>query len=196
MKLPKMNTIMVGAVLMLGAVACSSNENASNQEIDQNATEEVPVLSEVEAKEKLRNEIAEIEQKFFKADSKIRGVYNKQLMQECDTYVRMFTTDSLAPDMLFKAGNAAVNSLMYEEAQQYYERIIANYLDYNKIPEVLYMQGFVYESHLESFGKAKDKYEAIIKNYPDHELAQQAQMSIDNFGKTDEEIVKSFQSKQ
>lgn len=193
MKLPKMYTKMAAAVLMVGAVACSSNENKSAEGADQKAAEEAPVPTEAEAKEKLIAEIAEIEQNFFKADPKIRGVYNKQLIQECETYVRLYTSDSLAPDMLFKAGNAAVNALMFEEAEQFYERIVANYHDYKKTPEVLYMQGFVYESHLESFGKAKEKYEAIIQNYPEHELAKQAQMSIDNFGKSDEEIVKSFQ---
>jgi hypothetical protein len=193
MKLTTIITSISAAAFVFGMVACSGNS------ADKKASEEQPAttapLSEEEARAKSIANIKDIEKRFFEADPKVRMVYNKQLMEECDTFVRMYPRDSVAPDMLFKAGNAAVNGLMFDKGQGYYEQIVTNYHTYKKIPEVLYMQAFVYETHLNQLGKAKDKYDAIIARYPDNELAKQAQLSIDNFGKSDEEIVKGFEKK-
>lgn len=193
MNQPNFYTIMAALAFIVAMGACDQKSTSSVENPTAKASEETTPMTTLEKKEKLRNEIAQIEERFFASDPKIRSVYNKELMEQCDTYVRLYASDSLAPDMLFKAGNAAVNALKFEKSQSYYNRIINNYRDYKKTAEVLYMQGFVYESHLNNYGNAKEKYQEIINRFPDHELAIQAQLSIDNLGKTDEEIVKAFQ---
>ena len=58
------------------------------------------------------------------------------------------------------------------------------------------MQGFVNENLLMDMDKAKYHYERFIKEYPNHALAKDTKVLIENLGKTPEELIKSFQEKE
>ena len=59
----------------------------------------------------------------------------------------------------------------------------------------LFLQGFVYESQLHNIIRAKEAYTEFIRKYPRHQLAKDAQFSIENLGKSDEELIKMFEEK-
>jgi hypothetical protein len=44
-------------------------------------------------------------------------------------------------------------------------------------------------------GKAKEYYEKVIDNYPDHVFAKEARVAIQHLGKTDEELIEEFEAK-
>jgi len=48
---------------------------------------------------------------------------------------------------------------------------------------------------LNELGRAKDIYTEFLKRFPKSNLADDAQASIDNLGKTPEELMKSFEHK-
>lgn len=178
--------IHVLALVLISGLWTSCVQETSQGTVEPTTTEKVVTPEEVLV------EINDLERAFFAAPPAERMTVNTNLLQACEKFVQLFPRDPKAPDVLFQAGNAAVNGQQFEKGQALYERLVTNYHTYDKIPEVLYMQGFIYESELEQMGKAKEKYAYIIERYPNHELAAQAQLSIDNFGKTDEEIVRSF----
>ena len=58
------------------------------------------------------------------------------------------------------------------------------------------MQAFIIENYLLDKVKAKTKYSDFLNHYPNHELADDAQFSIENLSLTDEEIMLKLQSFQ
>jgi len=82
-----------------------------------------------------------------------------------------------------------------QQSLELFNRIIYQYPAYERVPESLFLMGFIYENNLQNFGKAKEIYERFIQRYPDHEFADDAAISIQNLGKTPEELVREFEQK-
>jgi hypothetical protein len=55
------------------------------------------------------------------------------------------------------------------------------------------LQGFIYDTYTDELGKAKEKYEFLISEYPKHVLVEQAEISIANLGKSDADLIRQFE---
>jgi TolA-binding protein len=100
-----------------------------------------------------------------------------------------------SPDYLYKAADLSLNTNQSRQALDLYNRIIYQYPDYKKAPECLFLMGYIYENYLQELGKAKEIYEQFIAKYPTHEFADDAKVSIENLGKSPEELIRSFEEK-
>ena len=97
--------------------------------------------------------------------------------------------------MELKAKYQAANN-NYEQALITYEDLVKRYPEDNRSADAVFMQAFIIENYLLDKVKAKTKYSDFLKHYPNHELADDAQFSIENLSLTDEEIMKKLQSFQ
>jgi TolA-binding protein len=77
----------------------------------------------------------------------------------------------------------------------YYNRILLNYPAFKKRPICIFLQAFILENQMQQFDQAKARYQEFIDKYPDHELAKDAQASINNMGKPIEELIKQWDLK-
>ena len=141
-------------------------------------------------------EISKIEQDLELKNTPNRSEKTAELIGFYSSYFNLFPNDPMTADMLFKAGNQCVNLNRYDDALSYYNRLDVSYRNYQKCPESLYLQGFIYDTYKNEFGNAKEKYERLIKLYPEHSLAEQAKVSIENLGLTDEELIRKFENNQ
>ncbi len=57
----------------------------------------------------------------------------------------------------------------------------------------MFLLGFSYENDLKQNDKAREVYELFLKNYKSHELADDVQFSLNNLGKSPEDIIKQFE---
>ncbi len=174
------------SVLIFGFTGCSDKNESSN--------EEVVLESKVHTPESLLMEIEELEKAASNLDLPNHVQVTNQLIQYYEDYAKLFSGNEMAPDMLFRAGNQSVNLENYPKAIELYANVEKHYRQYQKRPECIFLQAFVYETYLNEFGKAKEKYEKLIKQYPDHSLAEQAKQSIDFLGVSDEDRIKQFQN--
>jgi hypothetical protein len=55
--------------------------------------------------------------------------------------------------------------------------------------------GYIHENYFQELGKAKAIYEQFLQRYPDHDFADDAQISIENLGKSPEELIRIFEEK-
>ncbi len=108
-------------------------------------------------------------------------------------FVETYPADSLSPAYLFKAGDMAMNTNRSVQAIQLYTRIIDEYPDYSKVPEAMFLLGYVYENNLGRLDKAKEIYERFLALYPDNDFADDAQISLMYLGKSPEELIEIFQ---
>jgi hypothetical protein len=100
-----------------------------------------------------------------------------------------------APDFLYKAADLSLNINKSKQSLDLYNRIIYQYPDYKKVPECLFLMGYIYENYFQELGKAKELYLSFLAKYPDHDFADDARVSIDNLGKSPEELIRSFEEK-
>ena len=181
-----MLTHKIAIILLLGiAVSCSNNTEESK------TTQQV-VAEKAFTEESLDQEIKNLEKELAQPNVVNPDEIRRQLIEFYSSFVKTFSTSKAAPDYLFKAGNESVNLKKYNNALGFYDRIDQHYPSYIKRPESLFIQGFIYDSYKNEFGKAKEKYERLIELYPNHLLAEQAKQSIGNLGLTDEEIINKF----
>ncbi len=119
-----------------------------------------------------------------------------------ETLVKMYVgfatdypTDSLAPMYLMKAADVAMNINRGDIAIKYLDRVIKDYSDYEKLPDCYFMRGYVYETVLADTDKAKQAYELFLFQYPNHPLAADIRIIIQNLSLSDEEIIKMIMEK-
>jgi outer membrane protein assembly factor BamD (BamD/ComL family) len=113
-----------------------------------------------------------------------------------DDFCKRFPKDSLVPGYTFNAANIAMNTGDGQKALAHFQQIIDNYPDYAKAPLCLFFKAYVYENLLHDLVKAKEIYLQFIEKYPNNEFVSAAQASIQNLGKSPEQMVKEFEAKR
>ena len=177
--------------IAIGFFACSGNVE-SNTEVNQSPAENKKETGKY-TPESLNAVIMEMEDAIQNPTTPDKEDLRTDLAGFYQSYYTLFSGDSLAPDMLFRAGNMYVNLNRFDEALAMYSTIENKFRGYQKRPESIYLEGFIYDTYKNEFGNAKEKYQILIKDYPNHELAEQAKQSIENLGLTDEEIIRKFE---
>jgi TolA-binding protein len=110
-------------------------------------------------------------------------------------YAEKFKDSPEAADYLYKAADLSLNINNSRQSLDLYNRIIYQYPDYKKAPECLFLMAYIYENYFQELGKAKKLYETFLAKYPDHDFADDAQVSIENLGKSPEELIRMFEEK-
>ncbi len=118
------------------------------------------------------------------------------LTQQYANFAENFPADTLAPHYLFKAGEMAMNLSMGSKSIMYFNKIVKQYSGYKKMPEAIFLMAFVYENQMNNEKMATQLYQQFMDDYPNHILYKDAKASIDNMGKSLEELIKSFEEKQ
>ncbi|MEO8589799.1 MAG: tetratricopeptide repeat protein [Flavobacteriales bacterium] len=104
--------------------------------------------------------------------------------------------DSMAPEYLFRAAGVAKSVHDPDQCIRLYDRIIADYPSWHRLPDVFYLKAFTLDSELDRKGEARVAYEEVIKRFPDHAFARDAKAMIENLGLTDAELIEKFEKMQ
>lgn len=111
-------------------------------------------------------------------------------------YVRKYPEDEmLCPNYLFKAGELSMNMNLSTQAISNFSKIQIKYPESDRYPYSIFLQAFIYDTQLKNYERAEEFYQHFINNFPDHELTDDAKASIENLGKSLDEIIKSFEQK-
>lgn len=119
----------------------------------------------------------------------------KELIAAYDEFVKKYPKDTVSARFLFEAGRLSMNTNQGKDAVKYFDKVITDFPDYKKKPDCMFLKGFVYDELLKDLAKAKEAYLAFVAKYPSHELVDDAKASIDNLGKTPEQLIKEFEAK-
>ena len=147
-------------------------------------------------REQTLSEIEKLEKELY-ADS-IKGINQAVAEEAINAYIdfaNKYPDDEKAPEYLFRAGEVSMGIMKSTNALQYFQKICNDYPEHEKTPVCLFLQGFVYETQLNNKVMAQKTYSGFIEKYPNHTLTDDAKFSLDNIGKSDEEIIKQFEEK-
>ncbi len=147
-------------------------------------------------KEKAENKIKKTENKLFSnAKKPVEKTATDALIKSYIDFAHKYPKDSNAVNYLFKAADLSMNTSGPKQAVDLFDEIMKNYPDYSKVPQCLFLKGYIYENYLNSLAKAKEIYTEFLKKYPDDDFADDAQASLNNLGKSPEELIKEFEAK-
>jgi TolA-binding protein len=145
-----------------------------------------------------KSRIKDLEKKMAESDFTLdeKGTQTAaDLVQAYLDFVENHKDDAESPDFLYKAADLSLNINRSRESLDLYNRIIYQYPGYKKVPECLFLMGYIYENYFQELGKAKEIYEQFLAKYPDHDFADDARVSIENLGKSPEELIRMFEEK-
>lgn len=108
-------------------------------------------------------------------------------------YADNYPDDSMAVENLFKGAEFCLNLGEGQRSIDLYNRVMNEYPDFWKVPECMFLKGYVYENYLGDLDMAKAIYTQFLETYPDNEFADDAEISIRNLGKTPEELIQQFE---
>ena len=172
-----MKSVKIVLALITGVIVFSCG---SNQEMKQ-----------------LRSEISELEASLY-ADSlkPVDRLKAQEMIQAYENFADKYPEDSLTPEYLYKRSEIAMNLQMSGRAVEGYQRILNNYPDFDKAALCIFLQAFVYENQMQQYDEAKKLYREFLEKYPSHDLAEDALVSIQNMGKSLEELIQSWEKEE
>jgi tetratricopeptide (TPR) repeat protein len=141
--------------------------------------------------EELLAQIADLESK----NGQTPNVENsKTLMTLYETYVKNNPGQTdINAGYLFRSAEVARSIRSFEKAIMLYDDIITNYPTTEKSAQALFLKAFTLDNELKKFDEAKIIYESFLQKYPNDEFADDTQFLLNNLGKSEEEIIKSFE---
>ena len=143
-----------------------------------------------------KSKINELESNLFSSEDMV--VNRKQASELVNAYIDYadkFPDDTLTPEYIFKAADICMNILNPSKAIWFFDRIIREYPNYKKVPESMFLKAYVYDNNMQSYDLARKLYTEFMEKYPDNEFADDAKVSIQNLGKTPEEIIMEIEER-
>lgn len=177
-------------ILVLSLALFSCGENKTNS-IDDDAQQEEQV--EVTADEAFQK-ILDLEEKSIGANNIVSNANQMELKKTCEEFDKKFYNDPRAEQALQKAVKSSLFLNNFSDAIILMDKIIKNYGTTEKMPELLFQKAFLY-SQSNWLGEADKIYSKIIKEYPNHELAEQSKLAQEILFLSDEELNARFSSK-
>lgn len=100
------------------------------------------------------------------------------------------------PELLYKAAETARTVQAFSRAIELYDWLIEGYPNFEKVPQAMFLKAFTLDNDLRRMEEARRIYEDFLATYPQDDFADDARFLLDNLGKTDEEIIQSFEGPQ
>ncbi len=120
----------------------------------------------------------------------------KEIIELYIQFAEKYPDDTISAGYLFRAADVSSKINETHQAVQLFGRMIEKYPDHRNAPFALFLQGFIYENQVGDPAKARPYYEAFLQKYPDHPLASDVSFSLEHLGKTPEELIREFESRQ
>lgn len=183
-------TIYFLSFALITLSSCGSQENK-----DKNEGESSYVALDKLNIENLEKEIKKREAALNSDTNTMDRYKAADLMEAYAVYGERFPNYEHAADRMFKAGELAMGLGHKVQAIKYFEKVYNEYRDYEKRPYALFMKAFVLENQARQYDQAKEVYEQFITEFPNHDMADDAEYSIKNIGKSPEELIREFEIK-
>lgn len=117
------------------------------------------------------------------------------LLADYEGYAATYPDDTMGAVYLFKA--ADFYRYMHKPLKSIglYQKIYDNYPSVSKHPYALFLQGFIFENEAGNPTTAKAIYEKFLVEFPNHPIAKDVRVTLNNLGKTPEQLIQEFEAR-
>lgn len=112
----------------------------------------------------------------------------------CEAFALSNPSHPQAPEYLFDAAEMAKLLKTNNKALAIYDWLIQKYPNYKKTPSALFIKAFILENELNNIDLAREAYQLFLEKYPDNDFADDAKFSLDNLGKSPDEVLKAIEA--
>jgi tetratricopeptide (TPR) repeat protein len=127
---------------------------------------------------------------------KIDSIAVNNLLAAYEAFADKYPGDTTAANFLFKAADFYRYMGKPLKSIGIYEKIYHNYPNFDKRPYALFLQGFMFENEVGNTEAAKIKYREFLKAFPEHAIAKDVKLTLENLGKTPEQLLAEFEAMQ
>lgn len=133
----------------------------------------------------------------FNEDNSINMETAPQVAEKYYQFVKQNPNDSIAPRYLYNAMEINVLMKNADKSIELGDKLMADYPQSPWAPMSLFLlASYVYNDQLNDTAQAHVTFQRLIDTYPDHELVDDAQKSIEYLGLTPEEIMAKIMMSQ
>jgi hypothetical protein len=168
--------ILLSSVILFGLSACKESAKP--------LSESENILAKIDSLETVL---------FADSETKADPKAGMALIRFYSKFYRLSEKDSLAVDMLFKAGEVSMGIGQGPMAVKYFRTITEDHANFYKAPEALFLTGFCEENLNKDTAQARWFYQKFVSDFQNHKLAEDAKFSIQNMGKSDEDLIRMFE---
>ena len=123
------------------------------------------------------------------------SVTTKNLIVAYENYVKNAPKDEKSAEYLFNTGQLYQQLHDFKTAVGTFESVYQQYPQSAKAPNALFLMAMSYKDNLNDTTKAKQYYAEFLQKFPQHELADDAKILLENIGKTDEQMFEELMKK-
>lgn len=107
-------------------------------------------------------------------------------------YAMLQPKNQLVVDYLYKASETSRAIQKFARTLDIYEWIISEYPEYSKIGQIYFLYAFTLDNDLGKIEESRIAYQTFIDKFPNSDFIDDAKFLIENLGKSEEEIIESF----
>ena len=150
-----------------------------------------------DSKEKKANKISTLEKQLYaSAATGFNKAKADSLLTMYESFVQKYPKDSLAPKYQFQAAGLAMTLGNGKKSLELYEGFMKLFPENPKVPVCMFFTAYIYENMIKNLDKAKEIYLNFIEKYPNNDFVKDAQIALENLGKTPEQLVREFEIRQ
>ncbi|MCX7651908.1 MAG: tetratricopeptide repeat protein [Bacteroidia bacterium] len=117
-----------------------------------------------------------------------------ELVRKEEAFIRKYPNHPAVPRFLIES--AEIYGTYFGDAQKAVEllrQVDQRFRQKSPLaPKALFYEAFLYETMLNDTTRARERYEDFLQYYPDHELAKDARLSLQNLGKSPDELIQQI----
>jgi len=185
MKNRKLLGVFALAVLIL--VGCGSGNDGTKNRALANAEVKEEMIASIDSLE------TELENKNLLPGDMAMG----ELIKKYEAFTERYPADlEHTPEYMYKTAALCRAVNLPVKAIKIYDKIIDDFPNWEKAPEVAFLQAFTYDEDLKQPQLAKEQYQEVIDKFPGDQWAVQAEQRLQTVEMTDEELVDFLRKKQ
>ena len=151
----------------------------------------------VSPKEKARENITQLEQSMFDSQTfTIDPQKAEELLKVYRSFVDAYPEDTLCPDYLYKMAEVKGSVGKHGDAVVLLDELIQKYGDWKRLPDAMFLKGFILEDKLHNLTEAQKAYQRLIDRFPGHAFSENARVIINNLGVSADSLVRRFEAMQ
>ncbi|MFK7947754.1 MAG: tol-pal system YbgF family protein [Saprospiraceae bacterium] len=165
------------AFAIISITACQSEQSTDDLATEIKALEDSVFTENMEGYKPLQDENARL------------------LVEKYEAYVKTDIEEVKALIALSRAIGIAEYNKSYAKAAQLIQQIYTDYPESNAAADARLREAILYDTKIQNVDKAKELYEAFIKDYPNHKDVDLAKQALSALGKSLEDILKEAKEK-
>ena len=149
------------------------------------------------SRDKEAKSIQDFEKRLFSPDAtSLDKESADSLLSLYSIFIKNFPADTLTKNFIFKAGSLYMNTGNAKNALEMFDMYRAGYPNDPRAAMCMFFSAYIYENLMQNLDKAQELYILFIEKYPHHDFTDDAQMALNNLGKSPDQMVKEFEQRQ